>query len=42
LQADIANVQEWLGRADIATMKHYDRRETRPEDIPTFKSESGI
>lgn len=36
-QADIAKVQEWLGHANIATTRVYDRRKTRPEDSPTFK-----
>lgn len=35
--ADIAKVQEWLGHANIATTKAYDRRQSRPEDSPTFK-----
>ena len=35
--ADIAKVQEWLGHANIATTRIYDRRQTRPEDSPTFK-----
>jgi hypothetical protein len=36
-QADIAKVQEWLGRAKIVTTRFYDHRPTRPEDSPTFK-----
>jgi len=36
-QADIAKVQEWLGHANISTMRIYDHRRTRPEDSPTFK-----
>jgi site-specific recombinase XerD len=36
-QADLAKVQEWLGHANIATTRLYDRRKTRPEDSPTFK-----
>src|SRR6202012_490587 len=35
--ADIAKVQEWLWHANIATTRLYDRRQTRPEDSPTFK-----
>jgi integrase/recombinase XerD len=35
--ADIAKVQEWLGHANIATTRLYDRRRTRPEESPTFK-----
>lgn len=35
--ADIAFVQSWLGHANIATTKLYDRRRSRPEDSPTFK-----
>ncbi len=30
-QADIAKVQEWLGDANIATIRIYDRRRTRRE-----------
>jgi len=37
--ADIANVQEWLGHANIATTRLYDRRQSRPEESPTFKVE---
>jgi integrase len=36
-QSDIAKVQEWLGHANIATTRLYDRRKTKPEDSPTFK-----
>ncbi|KGU95186.1 hypothetical protein X888_3000 [Burkholderia pseudomallei MSHR4377] len=36
-EADIAKVQEWLGHANIATTRLYDRRQSRPEDSPTFK-----
>jgi integrase len=36
-QADIAKVQEWLGHANIATTRIYDRRSSRVEDSPTFK-----
>ena len=37
--ADIARVQEWLGHANIATTRLYDKRRSRPEDSPTFKKE---
>jgi hypothetical protein len=33
----IAKVQKWLGHANIATTRLYDRRKTCPEDSPTFK-----
>lgn len=36
-EAGIAKVQEWLGDANIATIRIYDHRRTRPEDSPTFK-----
>jgi len=36
-EADIAKVQEWLGHANIATTRLYDRRKMRPEDSPTFR-----
>ena len=32
----IAKVQEWLGLADISTTRMYDKRQSRPEDSPTF------
>ena len=35
--ADIAKVQEWLGHANIATTRLYDKRHHRPEDSPTFR-----
>jgi site-specific recombinase XerD len=36
-EADIAKVQEWLGHANIATTRLYDRPKSRPEDSPTFE-----
>jgi len=39
--ADIAKVQEWLEHANIATTRLYDRRQSRPEESPTFKVEYG-
>jgi integrase/recombinase XerD len=35
--ADITKVQEWLGHANIATTRIYDRRRSKVEDSPTFK-----
>jgi len=37
--ADIAKVQEWLGHRNISTTRLYDKRNSRPEDSPTFKVE---
>ena len=34
--ADIGKVQEWLGHANVATTRLYDRRKSRPEESPTF------
>ena len=35
--ADIAKVQEWLGHANVSTTRIYDKRQSRPEDSPSFK-----
>jgi integrase/recombinase XerD len=37
--ADIADVQEWLGHANISTTRLYDKRKMPPEGSPTFKVE---
>ena len=39
-EADIAKMQEWLGHADISTTRMYDKRQSWPEDSPTFKVRS--
>jgi len=36
-EVDIAKVQEWLGPANIATTRLYDRRKSQPEDSPTLR-----
>jgi site-specific recombinase XerD len=38
-KADIAKVQEWLGHANISTTRLYDKRNSRPEESPSFKVE---
>ncbi len=35
--ADIAKVQDWLGHANPATTRLYDKRADRPEESPTFR-----
>lgn len=35
--ADIAEVQEWVGHANMATVRLHDCRKMRPEAWPTFK-----
>ena len=35
--ANIAEVQAWLGHADISTTRLYDHRRRRPEESPTFR-----
>lgn len=35
--SDIAEVQKWLGHANISTTRLYDKRGSKPEDSPTFK-----
>ena len=36
-EADIAEVQEWLGQSDISETRMYHRRMSRRKDFPTFK-----
>ena len=33
----IAKVLEWLGHANLSTIRLFDKREMRPEDSSTFK-----
>ena len=40
--ADIAKVQEWLGHANVSTTRIYGKRNSRPEERPTFKVEYGV
>jgi len=35
--ADLEKVHDWVGHANIATTRMYDRRQQRAEDSPTFK-----
>ena len=37
--ADLAKVQEWLGHANLATIRLYNRRQSRPEESPTLQVE---
>jgi hypothetical protein len=39
-KTDMAKIEEWLGDANIATTRLYDRRQSRPEEHPTFTVES--
>ena len=35
--ADIEQVQEWFGHANISTTRLYDKRTQKVEDSPTFR-----
>ncbi len=37
--ADIAQVQTWLGHANVSTTRLYDKRNSKPEDSPSFRVE---
>jgi hypothetical protein len=39
-EADIAKVEEWLGHANISTMRLYDKRHTRPEDSQVLRNQT--
>ena len=36
-EADIANLQAWLGHAKISTTRIYDRRQKGPVDPPAYE-----
>ena len=36
-KADIAQVQEWMGHANISTTRMYDKRRSKIEESPSFK-----